>query len=247
MSNSMPLSQLDERTRRFLPLITVGPYVLLAILVVFMVAARFTSGTSLLIDLALCGLAAAWMLWMFTLHPAWRVRPRPMAVFFTGLVVIMAALVIRDPWFGFFVPAGYTYAFSVLRWPWRLAGVSAVAVVAATAQTGGVHRVTPFSVIVYLAVVCINVLPICGLAWLDWKDDNQKEERERALAEVREANRRLEATLAENAGLHEQLLTQAREAGILDERQRMAGEIHDTLAQGLTGIITQLQAAEQAS
>jgi signal transduction histidine kinase len=247
MSNPMPLSQLDERTRRLLPLITVGPYVLLAILVLFMVAAGFTSGTSLLIDLALCGLAAAWMLWMFTLHPAWRVRPRPMAVFFTGLIVIMAALVIRDPWFGFFTPAGYTYAFSVLRWPWRLAGVSAVAVVAATAQTGGVHRVTPFGLIVYLAVVCINALPLCGLTWLDWKDDNQKEERERALAGVREANRRLEATLAENAGLHEQLLTQAREAGILDERQRMAGEIHDTLAQGLTGIITQLQAAEQAS
>src|SRR5580698_466198 len=246
MSNSMPLSQLDERTRRFLPLITVGPYVLLAILVLFMVAAKFTSGTSLLIDLALSGLAAAWMLWMFTLHPAWRVRPRPMALFFTGLVVIMAALVIRDPWFGFFTPAGYTYAFSVLRWPWRLAGVSAVAVVAATAQTGGVHRVTPFGVVVYLAVVCINVLPICGLTWLDWKDDTQKEEREQALAEVREANCRLEATLAENAGLHEQLLTQAREAGVLDERQRMAREIHDTLAQGLTGIITQLQAAGQA-
>ena len=119
MSNPMPLSQLDERTRRFLPLITVGPYVLLGILVLFTVSAGFTSGTSLLIDLALSGLAAAWILWMFTLHPAWRVRQRPMAVFFTGLVVIMAALVIRDPWFGFFAPAGYTFAFSVLRWPWR--------------------------------------------------------------------------------------------------------------------------------
>jgi signal transduction histidine kinase len=42
------------------------------------------------------------------------------------------------------------------------------------------------------------------------------------------------------------LLTQAREAGVLDERQRLAREIHDTLAQGLTGIITQLEAAEQA-
>ena len=30
-------------------------------------------------------------------------------------------------------------------------------------------------------------------------------------------------------------LTQAREAGVLDERQRMAREIHDTIAQGLTG------------
>ncbi|MGP3920495.1 sensor histidine kinase [Nonomuraea sp. 10N515B] len=49
-----------------------------------------------------------------------------------------------------------------------------------------------------------------------------------------------------NAGLHAQLLVQAREAGVLDERQRMAGEIHDALAQGLTGIITQLQAAVRA-
>src|SRR6266536_598707 len=31
-----------------------------------------------------------------------------------------------------------------------------------------------------------------------------------------------------------------------EERRRMAGEIHDTLAQGLTGIVTQLEAAEQA-
>ena len=50
----------------------------------------------------------------------------------------------------------------------------------------------------------------------------------------------------ENAGLHAQLLTQAREAGVLDERARMAREIHDTIAQGLIGIVTQLEAAEQA-
>jgi signal transduction histidine kinase len=34
---------------------------------------------------------------------------------------------------------------------------------------------------------------------------------------------------------------------MLDERQRMAREIHDTLAQGLTGIITQLEATERAA
>ncbi|WP_431877974.1 sensor histidine kinase [Amycolatopsis sacchari] len=50
--------------------------------------------------------------------------------------------------------------------------------------------------------------------------------------------------IAENARLHEQLLTQARHAGVVEERQRLAGEIHDTLAQGLTGIIAQLAAAE---
>ena len=33
---------------------------------------------------------------------------------------------------------------------------------------------------------------------------------------------------------------------MLDERQRMAREIHDTIAQGLIGIVTQLEAADQA-
>ena len=64
------------------------------------------------------------------------------------------------------------------------------------------------------------------------------------ISELAEANRRLEASMAENAELHAQLVAQAREAGIVEERQRLAGEIHDTLAQGLTGIIAQLEAAE---
>ncbi|GAA2361163.1 hypothetical protein GCM10010404_13490 [Nonomuraea africana] len=37
-----------------------------------------------------------------------------------------------------------------------------------------------------------------------------------------------------------------RELGVLEERTRLAGEIHDTLAQGFSGVITQLEAAEQA-
>jgi signal transduction histidine kinase len=37
-----------------------------------------------------------------------------------------------------------------------------------------------------------------------------------------------------------------RQAGILQERHRLAQEIHDTLAQDFTGIIMQLEAAEQA-
>jgi signal transduction histidine kinase len=65
------------------------------------------------------------------------------------------------------------------------------------------------------------------------------------IAELAAANHRLEEMIAENTGLQAQLLTQAREAGAGDERQRMAREIHDTLAQGLTGIITQLEAAQQ--
>lgn len=37
-----------------------------------------------------------------------------------------------------------------------------------------------------------------------------------------------------------------RQSGVLQERQRMAQEIHDTLAQGFTSIVMQLEAADQA-
>lgn len=39
---------------------------------------------------------------------------------------------------------------------------------------------------------------------------------------------------------------QMRELAVLEERNRMAREIHDTLAQGFTGIVLQLEAADQA-
>ena len=45
----------------------------------------------------------------------------------------------------------------------------------------------------------------------------------------------------ENARLYRR----GRQAAILDERNRMAREIHDSLAQGLTGIIVQLEATER--
>ena len=38
-----------------------------------------------------------------------------------------------------------------------------------------------------------------------------------------------------------------RDLAVMEERNRMAREIHDTLAQGFTGIVLQLEAAEQAS
>ena len=42
------------------------------------------------------------------------------------------------------------------------------------------------------------------------------------------------------------LLEQTRDLAVLGERNRMAREIHDTLAQGFTGIVLQLEAGEQA-
>ena len=43
-----------------------------------------------------------------------------------------------------------------------------------------------------------------------------------------------------------QLLARTRETAMLEERTRLARDIHDTLAQGLTGIVVQLGAAQRA-
>lgn len=52
------------------------------------------------------------------------------------------------------------------------------------------------------------------------------------------------ALVLENLRLVEEARRAGRQAGVLRERQRMAHEIHDTLAQGFTSIVMNLEAAE---
>jgi signal transduction histidine kinase len=239
-------ARLDLWERLEQPALAILPYVMLVVSVIATGFIEHSSGRSLLIDVALSALAAVWMLWLFTLHPAWRERPRVMAVFFIVLLVIAAVLVIRAPWYGFFAYTLYFFAFWLPAGKWRLVAVLSVAWVAATSQDGGLPKPDASAVAGYVVLIAVNMFLVSGLTWFALVGAEQNERRKVAVAELSEANRKLEATLAENAGLHEQLLAQAREAGIFDERQRMAGEIHDTLAQGLIGIIAQMQAAELA-
>jgi signal transduction histidine kinase len=51
------------------------------------------------------------------------------------------------------------------------------------------------------------------------------------------------ALITELSQAREQLAAAHHEAGVLAERHRLAGEIHDTLAQGFTSIVTLIQAA----
>jgi signal transduction histidine kinase len=54
------------------------------------------------------------------------------------------------------------------------------------------------------------------------------------------------ALITELSQTRERLAAAHHEAGVLAERQRLAGEIHDTLAQGFTSIVTLLQASMAA-
>src|SRR5258708_10451200 len=112
---------------------------------------------------------------------------------------------------------------------------------------GRVHHSLLVHLTIFVFALAVDLLLLCSLMWLLWERDEQIAQHRQALAELSAANRRLEATIAENEGLHRQLLVQAREARTLGERRPMARELHDTLAPGLTGIVTQLQAAEQGA
>ena len=242
-----PSAQLELWERWEQPAMAALPYVMLVIVASMTVAIKWGESTGdLLIDLGLAAAAGAWMLWNFTLHPAWRQRPRRMVIFFVVLAILMALLVLRAPWYGFFTFTGYLYAFYLPTGRARAAGVALIALITATSQNGGLPKHwTAGAVVIYLVIICINVGVAGALTWFGWVSAQQNDQRKQMVEELSETNRRLESILEENQGLHDQLLAQAREAGMLDERQRMAREIHDTLAQGLTGIITQLQAAER--
>jgi signal transduction histidine kinase len=61
---------------------------------------------------------------------------------------------------------------------------------------------------------------------------------------IRQSRQRREL-IEQLAQTQAELLEAERQAGILSERQRLAHEIHDTLAQGLTSVVMHLEAAEQ--
>jgi signal transduction histidine kinase len=224
------------------------PYSMLAVLAALTLPLHQAGGTAATYaGWSLCAAAAGWMLFMYTLRPRWRQRTGRMALFVGVLIAVTAGLILIDSWFGLFTAVCFGYSRALLRWPWQQAGAVACAVLATTSDTAGLQTSVPLHLMIYVFVLGLNLIFLCSLMWLLWERDERIAQNHRALQELGAANQRLEAIITENEGLHQRLLAQAREAGILDERSRMAREIHDTLAQGLTGIVTQLQAAEQAA
>lgn len=215
------------------------PYLTLAIATILSLIQPDQTWTERGGTVALVALAAAWVFSMFSRAPEPRHRRRlRMAIYFAGLLALAALLMARRPIFLVFMATGFFHA-ALLRPRWLMVlGVAATSILINTIITG-----FPWSTIeswfIFVTIIVIQTLAFGFGTVVIEKLAELSEQRRQALAE-------LETALAENAGLQAQLLARAREAGVLDERQRMAREIHDTLAQGLTGIVTQLEAARQA-
>jgi signal transduction histidine kinase len=236
-----------DSLERYDSLLRLAPYLLLAVPLVPYALAQSPTAGAFGITAGVAVAAAAWITWMIRLHPGWMERAWLRWVFFIGLIAFITALTARSPWFAFFTWIGFLYAFRFLNGAWRWVACVPIAIAFAASQGGGFHRPTATAVVIWILLACVDLVLVGAFVLMGEKTGQQNEARKGMIAELAQANQRLEEMMAENTGLQAQLLTQAREAGAGDERQRMAREIHDTLAQGLTGIITQLEAARQTS
>ncbi|MEV0677706.1 sensor histidine kinase [Actinosynnema sp. NPDC050436] len=232
--------RLDVWERRLGVLANLVPYLALLLPTVMYLILVPDPPQRRLATLAVVAAAAVWMLWWHALHPAWRASPGRMALFFAGVLVFYAVLGLDDPIFGFYSFAGYVYAVDCLHGRLKFVGVLLNALIAATSLYGGFPPAEPVAVLTYAVITFFIVTVAMTFTLLGYITTEQSRRRKEMVAEMA-------AMMEENAGLHAQLLIQAREAGVLDERQRLAGEIHDTLAQGFAGIITQLQAVDDPS
>ncbi|MEV0996313.1 sensor histidine kinase [Nonomuraea sp. NPDC050202] len=174
--------------------------------------------------------AAAWLApvpWLYQRRDTHRAL---VVVHYLLLMALAAALAVKSLAFVLFVSAGYPLAIAMLPGRLVMAGVTLTALVNVTTQAGPGAGTTLLTVIAGVAV------PLVVAGWYV----SAEHDRRRRLVE------RLRAAMEENAELNARLLDQARRAGVLDERHRVAGEIHDTLAQDLVALIGQLSAADRA-
>ncbi|MQM25951.1 sensor histidine kinase [Glycomyces sp. NEAU-7082] len=224
-------SRIEELYVRFLEWI---PYVTLAISTVLSWMISDLSAADRAVTMTLVGAAVLWVYLGYTRVPKPDATPKRMAVYFIGLTAFGAALMRFDMLFFIFVITGFFHS-GLMRPLWAIiAGIGVTSMVVNSTVTEGA---TPQGIAVYVVIVLVQTAAISSGFLLNDKMEQLRTQREDAF-EAREA------AMEENAGLHMQLMTQAREAGVLDERQRMAREIHDTVAQGLAGIIAQLRAVD---
>lgn len=176
-----------------------------------------------LVTLAIAGGFAAWYWLLVVRRPEQWERRGPMALYAAGALAFFVALLMRADQYGFLIYPLIPQMFVVFGLRDGIVAVAAlnVAAVVGLGDAGDMSGTAWASVGVAVAMSVLVGAFIYAIA-------EQSAER----AELLEENRRL--------------LDRARDAGVLEERQRLAREMHDTVAQALTSIVMQLEAAEAA-
>ncbi len=187
--------------------------------------------------MGLVGVAALWTWVTFTRQGSPTTQDQPsIRIYFAGFLVIALVMVLQDPVFLVYAITGFFHA-SLLR-PWALA-FAGLAATSLLVYSGIVYP--DGGAVDWGIYVALVVFQTCAVGFGLYAGDRLTDVASRRRTAIED----LETARVENEGLHVQLVAQAREAGVLDERERMAREMHDTIAQGLAGVITQIEAVRQ--
>jgi hypothetical protein len=122
---------IDPRWRTVLQ---ITPYLVLGTLVAFTLGVEWGAWRRLVPTLALCAAAGLLIVVLRDLPLRWRDHPATITVFMTGFIALNLLLVLRDSWFAFLTIATFSFAYSIVPWPWELLPVGATAVVAGLAR-----------------------------------------------------------------------------------------------------------------
>ncbi|MFI8308656.1 sensor histidine kinase [Streptomyces sp. NPDC085927] len=221
-----------------------GPYALLGVGIVLAAGTAPAIGMTRAEMHASGGLVGAALLLQLWWGRARRTRPGPSpagTAYYLLRWAIGFGLTWMNPLFAFQASIGYFDVDRLLLRRLVVPGLLATAVTVAGSQSGGLPPQDRMGWILFGGLLAANAALVSLLAHFTTLEEDRTRTQAETIAELERTNAALQQVLDENAALHTQLLVQAREAGVADERRRLAAEIHDTLAQGLTGIIAQLQ------
>ncbi|TXS18158.1 sensor histidine kinase [Streptomyces sp. NBC_01201] len=240
MSSGMTVEQRWAQFYRY------GPYTLLGIAVLMAALSSGLigmSGAEMYATGGLVTVAWALQLWWGRTEAGVPAKSSAAGAYYVLRTLIAFALCWFNPFFSIYAVVGYFDVGHLLPKRFVRAGLLCTAVIMAGSQSGsGMPPASPVNWAAFGALFVLHAFLTLLFGNLSAREEERTRRQTATISELELANTRLEQALAENATLHAQLLLQAREAGIADERRRLAAEIHDTIAQGLTGVIAQLQA-----
>ena len=215
-----------------------GPYVSLAFGAVFAVIDSDASGSTA-VTLGLVALAAAWVYVMFTDA---RRRDRDgqawVRVYFAGLLVLGLLLMMRHPLFFVFVITGFLHAYLLRPAPVAFAGVAATSMVINSLiiiPEPTSEELWFFGIIVAVQTVAIGFGIVGGE-----KISRAERAAPPSAGGARGRPRR------RTSGCRLSSSPRPMKPGWPMSGSGWRREIHDTIAQGLIGVVTQLEAAGQA-
>jgi len=179
-------------------------------------------------------LAAAWGLWYWFFvmqRTRLRINTLGMVLAFLGAIAISTALSWIHSAFVMLMFSFYGLTFAMLPMGWAAPLVIAVSFILAWRFIGFSGEFNTGSLSILVSFLLSGFFAVLLGLYIN-SIIRQTGEKQKMIEELEAAR--------------DELARAERQAGVLEERQRLAGEIHDTLAQGFTSVVLHLEAAEQA-